>query len=167
MTSLHGSGIPDPSYPTVAQRVDYLFDSSTKLYERHPQLSALVPLEFYQRGRERANLLAQHDAPIVLLHGDLTPSNILDGETERGLVAIDPTPCRGDAAFDAVDLILWGADDIETIEARAQRLAAAAGLDARRLLAWCSAFAGMCALELASQGDAHPGRVAAFLTLAS
>jgi streptomycin 6-kinase len=42
-----------------------------------------------------------------VLHGDLTPSNILDGGAERGLVAMDPAPCLGDAAFDAVDLILW------------------------------------------------------------
>jgi len=85
------------------------------------------------------------------------PSNILDGGAERGLVTIDPAPCLGDAAFDADDLILWQADDLATIEARAQRLARAAGMDARRLLDWCAAFAGMFALELASQANAtHP-----------
>jgi streptomycin 6-kinase len=31
----------------------------------------------------------------------LTPSSILDGGAERGLVAIDPAPCLGDPAFDA------------------------------------------------------------------
>ena len=34
-----------------------------------------------------------------------------------------------------------------------RRLAAASGLDVERLLGWCAAFAGMIALELASQGD--------------
>jgi streptomycin 6-kinase len=167
LNSLHGSGDPDGSYPMVEQRVSYLFDSSAKLYERHPELIAFVPPDLDERGRERATRLARHDIPIVVLHGDLTPSNILDGGAERGLVAIDPAPCLGDAAFDAVDLILWEADDLETVEARAQRLAAAADMDVRRLLDWCSAFAGMCALELANEGNVRHARVEALLELAS
>jgi streptomycin 6-kinase len=167
LNSLHGSGSPDRSYPTVAQRVGYLFDSSAKLYDRHPELVAPVPPALYEHGRRRATRLAQDDLPIVMLHGDLTPRNILDGGTARGLVAIDPAPCLGDAAFDAVDLILWEADDLATVEARAERLATAAGMDAQRLLDWCSAFAGMCALELASQEDAHHPRIEALLKLAA
>ena len=50
LSSLHGSGVPDPSYPAAAQRVAYLFGSSAKLYERHPQLTALIPPELYERG---------------------------------------------------------------------------------------------------------------------
>src|SRR5260370_961646 len=57
-----------------------------------------------------------------MLHGDLTPGNILDGGARRGLVAIDPAPCLADAAFDAVDLILWQADGLGTIEARPRPL---------------------------------------------
>ena len=167
LNSMHGSGDPDGSYPTVEQRVGYLFDSSAKLYERHPELIALVTPHLYERGRERATRLARHDVPIVMLHGDLTPSNILDGGAERGLVAIDPAPCVGDAAFDAVDLILWQADDLETIEARADLLAAAADMDVRRLFDWCSAFAGMCALELANEGNVRHARIEALLELAS
>jgi streptomycin 6-kinase len=105
------------------------------------------------------------DVPTVLLHGDLTPSNTLDGGAARGLVAIDPAPCLGDAAFDAVDLILWQADDLETVQARAEGLAAATGMAARRMLAWCSAFAAMTALEMASQG-ARGARIEALLQLA-
>jgi streptomycin 6-kinase len=103
----------------------------------------------------------------VLLHGDLRPSNNLDGGAERGLVAIDPAPCLGDAAFDAVDLILWQADDLETIEARTERLAAATGVDAERLFGWCVAFAAMSALELASQGNAPGAGIEALRELAS
>jgi streptomycin 6-kinase len=85
LNSLHGSGDSARSYPTVMQRVSYLFDSSAKFYEQRPELVALVPTDLYERGRERATRLAQLDVPIVLLHGDLTPSNILDGGDERAL----------------------------------------------------------------------------------
>jgi streptomycin 6-kinase len=167
LSSLHGSGDPDPSYPTVGQRVASLFQSSAKLYETTPELTELLPLELYERSRALATRLGQDDVPIVLLHGDLTPSNILDGGSERGLVAIDPAPCLGDAAFDAVDLILWQADDLETIEARTERFAATTGVDARRQRAWCSAFAGMNALELGSQGNAPRARIETLRKLAS
>jgi streptomycin 6-kinase len=103
----------------------------------------------------------------ALLHGDLTPSNILDGGSERGLVAIDPAPCLGDdLAFDAVDLLLWQADDVELIAARAEQLARARGVDAGRMLDWCIAFAGMTALELAEAPESSRGRLEAALTLA-
>lgn len=167
LRSLHESGVPDPSYPAAAQRVAYLFDASAKLYQRHPELTALIPLELYQRGHALATLLAQHDYPAVLLHGDLTPGNILDGGAERGLVAIDPAPCLGDPAFDAVDLILWQADDLQVIHTRAGHLAAATSVDAQRLLAWCVAFAAMSALEVASQGTGPSPRIEALLALAS
>jgi streptomycin 6-kinase len=167
LSSLHGSGVPDPSYPTVEQRVACLFDSSAKLYERHPELTALIPPGLYERGRRLATRLAQHDSPTVLLHGDLTPSNIIDGGAERGLVAIDPAPCLGDAAFDAVDLILWQADELATIEARTERLAAATGVNAERLFGWCVAFAAMSALDLASQRNGPRAGNEALLELAS
>src|SRR5205807_4083430 len=118
LSSLHGSGVPGPSYPTAGPRVAYLFDSSAKLCEHHPELTALIPPELYQRGRRLATRLARHDSPIVMLHGDLTPGNILDGGAGRGLVASDPAPVPGDAAFDAVDVILWQADGLGPIDAR-------------------------------------------------
>ena len=167
LSSLHDSGVPDPAYPTVAQRVDYLFDSSARLFEHHPEVASRIPRELYERGRRLATRLAQHDLQVVLLHGDLTPSNILYGGAERALVAIDPAPCLGDAAFDAIDLILWQAADLGTIEARIARLAASTGLDAERLTDWCVAFAAMSALELASQGNVPGARVAALVELAS
>jgi streptomycin 6-kinase len=167
LRALHSSEASPSSYPPVGQRVAYLFDVSAKLYRRHPGLAALIRPEVYELGRRLATRLAGDPAPQVLLHGDLTPRNILDGGAERGLVAIDPAPCVGDAAFDAVDLILWQAEDLAMIEARAVRLAAAAGLDAERLLGWCVAFAAMSALELASQGDSPRARTEALLELAA
>jgi streptomycin 6-kinase len=165
--SLHTSGVPDPSYPTVARRAADLFDSSATLYRRHPGLAAVVAPELYERGRRLAARLAEDASPVVLLHGDLTPSNVLDGGPERGLVAIDPAPCLGDPAFDAVDLLLWQADDLATIQARAGRLAAATGTDPGRLLGWCTAFAAMSALELASQAAGPGPRTGTLLRLAA
>jgi streptomycin 6-kinase len=124
LSSLHGSGVP-----AIGQRVAYLFGSSAKLYERHPELTALVPPELYQRGHALATRLAQHDSPIVLLHGDLTPASILDGGAERGLVVT--------------------------------------GVDAGRLFSWCTAFAAMSAMELASQPNRPSGRFETLLELAS
>jgi streptomycin 6-kinase len=165
--SLHEAHVPRASYPTLKQRVDALFNSSMKLYDRHPELTAVVAVDLYERERSLAVRLAHDDAPDVLLHGDLTPSNILDGGPERGLVAIDPAPCLGGAAFDAIDLILWRADDLDTIEARIEGLADVTYLDPERLLAWCWAFAGMNALELASQGNSPRDRLETLRTLAS
>ena len=167
LSALHGSGVPNPSYPTLGQRVAYLFDSSAKLYDRSPNLTTLIPRTLYEQGRRLATRLASDAGPVVLLHGDLTPPNLLDGGAARGLVAIDPAPCLGDAAFDLVDLILWQVDDLDAIHERTRRIAAAAGLDAERLLGWCIAFASMIAMELASQGDAHNRRLQALLHLAS
>jgi len=111
--------------------------------------------------------LAADAAPTVLLHGDLTPVNVLDGGAERGLVAIDPAPCLGDPAFDAIDLVFWRAEDAETIAVRAEQLAPAVGADATRLLDWCAAFAGMVALEIAEASDSGHGQVESLVALAS
>jgi len=167
LTSLHASGDAGRPYPTVAQRAHHLFVSGAKPYERQPELADIVSRDLYETGRALANRLAADAFPTVLLHGDLTPSNILDGGKRRGLVAIDPAPCVGDAAFDAVDLTLWQSEDVETIEARAEWIASATGDSTDRLLAWCTAFAGMVALELAASPDASPNAVGALTTLAS
>jgi streptomycin 6-kinase len=168
LTSLHANGVPDPAYPSLAHRVAYLFDSGTKPYERHPELLELIPLELYERGRRLASRLAESVPPTGLLHGDLTPSNILDGGSQRGLVAIDPAPCLGDdLGYDALDLLLWQADDVDVIAARAEQLAPAIDVDAGRLLDWCTAFAAMTALELAEASDISGERIQAAVTLAN
>jgi streptomycin 6-kinase len=96
LTSLHGNGAPDPGYRPVDTRIEYLFESSRKLYERQPSLVALISRELYERSRELALRLAAELSATALLHGDLTPVNVLDGGKGRGLVAIDPAPCLGD-----------------------------------------------------------------------
>jgi streptomycin 6-kinase len=83
------------------------------------------------------------------------------------MVAIDPAPCLGDAAFDAADLILWQAEDLQTIEARVERLAASADVDGERFFGWCVAFAAMSVLELAARGNGPSASIQALLELAS
>jgi len=167
LASLHGGDAAYSSYPSVGEHVAYLFDASEVMYERTPSLAAVIPPELYAHGRELALGPAADASPPVLLHGDLTPRNILDGGDERGLVATDPAPCLGDAAFDAVDLVFWLADDVEAITSRAATLAPAIGADPERLLAWCRAFAGMCALELAESPTVNPVRVRALAAMAA
>jgi len=94
----------------------------------------------------------------VLLHGDLTAVNVLDGGQSRGLVAIDPAPCVGDPAFDAVDLVFWRAEDVAAIEARADQLEGP-------VLEWCAAFAPMVALELAEASGGPRAQIDALLAL--
>ena len=167
LTSLHEDGVPDPSYKPVADHVTYLFDASTKLYDFKPELVELIPRELYEQGRQSALDLAADRSHQVLLHGDLTPVNVLDGGSERGLVAIDPAPCLGDPAFDAVDLVFWRAEDADTIEKRSRRVAPPIGADPDRLLAWCIAFAGMVALEIAERPGSSREQTDPFVALAS
>ena len=164
--SLHRGGAAHPSYRPVANRVTYLFDAGLKNYERRPDLREVIPLALYERGRRLALRLAARTPQQTVLHGDLTPVNVLDGGPQRGLVAIDPAPCLGDPAFDAVDLVFWRADTADTIAARALQLAPAIEVDAGRLLDWCIAFAGMVALELAEAGN-PPERLEPLLVLAA
>jgi hypothetical protein len=42
LSSLHADGVPDPSYPTVAERVAYLFDSGARPYKLRPELADVV-----------------------------------------------------------------------------------------------------------------------------
>lgn len=168
LIAIHENGDPDPSYPPLTRRVAYLFDSGTKPYERRPKLLELIPPELYERGRKLADELAQRVPPTALLHGDLTPSNVLDGGVQRGLVAVDPAPCLGDdVAFDAIDLLLWRAEDAGTIASRAELLAPAIASDIEHLLEWCRAFAAMTALEVAESADASADRIQPYLTLAA
>jgi streptomycin 6-kinase len=166
LTSMHSAGPANPSFQSVARRVAYLFDAGTVLYRRHPRLVGLIPPRLYERGRRLATTLAEHAPAPVLLHGDLTPANIVHGGKRRGLVAIDPAPCIGDPGFDAVDLLFWQADSVATITARATELATATGVEADRLLDWCMAFAAMSALELAGSTDASEERLHPYLSLA-
>jgi streptomycin 6-kinase len=167
MNSLHTHEVPGLSFPSVSQRIEYLFESWERARRLRAEWVQIVPAELFERGRRLAIGLANDASPTVLLHGDLTPRNILDGGNQRGLVAIDPAPCLGDATFDAVDLLLWQADSAEAIVKRAELLAAATGLNANRLVDWCTAFAGMVAEEVVVAVGTSSKHIQTLLTLAT
>jgi streptomycin 6-kinase len=85
---------PPRHFQPLEGRVAALFASSARPYDRHPHAQRTVPRARYDRGHARATRMARDGVPAVLLHGDLTPSNILDGGPERRLVAIDFAPER-------------------------------------------------------------------------
>jgi streptomycin 6-kinase len=148
VTGLHREGPAGP-HASVRDRVTHLFDAGRAVYQRRPSLREMVSFDVYEKGRRRAMRLAADPGPAVVLHGDLTPANVLDGGAGRGLVAVDPAPCVGDPAFDLVDLLLWKARDRAALTSRAEQLAPMVGVPTGRALDWCAAFAPMTALEMA------------------
>ncbi|HKS44956.1 MAG TPA: phosphotransferase [Amycolatopsis sp.] len=114
------ASVPAPVgvFPTLAERVNLIFDLARR--SRH------IPRDRLASSRKAALALAA-DGPRMLLHGDLHPGNVLDGAA--GIVAIDPRPCVGDPAFDAVD---WAIRSDPAIFP---------ALPAGRVRAWCEALA--------------------------
>ncbi len=171
VAGLHAVRPEGGAFPPLAALASRLFDSWERLRRAHPELVELVPDDLFDRSRGLAGRLARDAPSTVLLHGDLTPVNVLDGGPDRGLVAIDPSPCLGDPAYDSIDLLVWQAADLPEIEGRAATLATATGVDATRLLDWGAAFAGMFVLDLAGPGQRHADdwrdRVEPLLALAS
>ena len=82
--------------------------------------------------------LERDPQPQVLLHGDFDERNLLRC-SRRGLAAIDPLPCVGDAAYDAGH---WAhANRRPGRRARTTAIAEALGLDVARVRGWCAVAA--------------------------
>jgi streptomycin 6-kinase len=96
----------------------------------------------------RGLLATQHD--VVPLHGDLHHANVLDGGA-RGWLAIDPKGLIGERTYETANLLKnpWPHTCIVHDAARMQRLAQLyselLGMDARRILAFGLAHAGLSA----------------------
>ncbi|MFI9007651.1 aminoglycoside phosphotransferase family protein [Actinosynnema sp. NPDC053489] len=117
--------VPPPGgFPSLAERVDFVFGL---LRRRHPG--------DHDAAHARAARLARDPVPATLLHGDLHFGNVLDAGA-RGPVAIDPRPCVGDPAVDAVDLAYASPDLAEGVRRWSSVV------DGDRLAAWCGVFAG-------------------------
>ncbi|MER5267728.1 aminoglycoside phosphotransferase family protein [Actinosynnema sp. NPDC002837] len=115
---------PPEGFPPLHERVDFIFGV---LRRRHPG--------DHDAAHAKAAALARDRVAATLLHGDLHFGNVLDAG-ERGLVAIDPRPCVGDPAVDAVDFAYASPDLRDGIERWS------AVVDGDRLAAWCEVFAG-------------------------
>ena len=172
LTALHTQPALERAFPSLPDRITYLFAGWARERQNDPAQLALIPDDLLERGRRLALRLAGEPSRTVLLHGDFTPVNILDGGAGRGLVAIDPCPTFGDPAFDAIDLVFWQAGDLDTIVRRAEVLGPAVDVDRNRLLDWCTAFAAMAVADIAGTGqraeppgDERTARVKAALSL--
>lgn len=164
---LHRSGaaVVADGVVSLAARVEFIFEHWVERHGRRGDVvTRAVPVDRLRRGHGLARGLAADAGVPVLLHGDLHPGNVLDGGAGRGLVAIDPRACVGDAAFDVVDWVFWAVDDPDAWEPRSRDLALALGFDHERLWAWCAAFAAMLAAAKAARG-ARTEQVAALLAL--
>jgi streptomycin 6-kinase len=161
--ALHDSGDPvvGDGVVSLADRVEFMFEHWTRTHGD----SSPVPAKRVRRGYELAIELLENQRSQVLLHGDLHPYNVLDGGEQRGLVAIDPRPCVGDAAFDAVDWVIWPKDDPQNWTPRCNRLGEALDLDADRIWDWLRIFAAMLAATTLARGDMSD-RAGAFLAIA-
>lgn len=138
-----GSGLPE-----LRERSEFVFEMTWRRLEQHPAVAGRVSPDLMEGARNLASVLAG-EGPVRLLHGDLHPGNVLRGGDGRGLVAIDPRPCLGDPAFDAVDWVVADGGGEQAVQQRIDWLAGRVdGLDPDRAWAWCQAMAVVLAVAL-------------------
>jgi streptomycin 6-kinase len=146
-----GSGLSE-----LRERAEFVFEITRRRLDLHPAVAGRVPPELVEGSRSLASALAV-EGPVRLLHGDLHAGNVLRGAAGRGLVAIDPRPCLGDPAFDAVDWVLADGGGEQAVQQRIDWLAGRVdGLDPGRAWAWCQATAVVIAVILLISRGEHP-----------
>ncbi len=153
-------------FPSLIERVEFIF----ALYEkrlRDPAVASVVPASLLEGSAAAARQLATEPNQHVLLHGDLHASNVLDGGSARGLVAIDPRACVGDPAFDLIDWVLVDGGDERTAMPRAERLADRVGVNPAKLWRWCESTAVLVAIaQLARRAEPNLESTRSLLNLA-
>lgn len=160
--SCHEAGELHP----LLSRIHFLFD----LWEHRRaegEAASYVHPALLHRGHARARELAHRGEDTVPLHGDLHPGNVLDGGPQRGLVAVDPRACMGDAAADGLEWPLWRATTLAEVEHRAAVLAPLIGVSTDRLLAWCRACAPLFAVAWANLGRTDTAEFTMLLEMSS
>ena len=88
ISELHRSGAPTTGegWATLAERIEFIFEHWIERHGRRGEVATnAVPVDRLRRGHELARALAANTGKPVLLHGDLHPSNVLDGGAVRGL----------------------------------------------------------------------------------
>jgi streptomycin 6-kinase len=149
-----GSGLPD-----LRHRVEFVFELTRDRLRRYPATAERVPSGLVEDSRLAARALAD-DGPVRLVHGDLHPGNVLRGGPGRSVVAIDPRPCLGDPAFDAVDWVLASGGGETAVRNRIDRLAGYLDeVDTDRVWSWCKGLAVVVAVSLLGRrADDQVGR---------
>jgi streptomycin 6-kinase len=103
-----------------------------------------------------ARKLLAEPRDVVALHGDIHHGNVLDFGP-RGWLAIDPKGLIGERGYDFANIFCNPDPEIAAAPGRlsrqATRIAAAAGLERRRLVQWVLAYAGLSAAWSLEDGD--------------
>jgi streptomycin 6-kinase len=142
--------------PNLRDRVKFTFDLTRVRLARHPAAARHIPPGLVEASEIAAGALVK-DGPVGLVHGDLHPGNVLRGGSGRGVVAIDPRPCLGDRAFDAVDWVLASGGSKAAMQQRVDWLALHVdGLGAERAWAWSQALAVVVAVSLLAHREDDP-----------
>ena len=136
-----------------------------------PPPATLVPLEtwfrqlwptaeaqggLYAKAASAARALLDAPQDVSVVHGDLHHGNVLDFGP-RGWLAIDPKGLLGERSYDYPHVLMN--PDVETATSpgrlahRVAVIAEAARVDARRLLQWTVAYAGLSASWTLDDGD--------------
>lgn len=134
--------------PQLRDRAEFVFGITRRRLDLYPAVARHLPPDLVEGSWNLAIALAG-EGPVRLLHGDLHAGNVLRGGAGRGLVAIDPRPCLGDPAFDAVDWVLAAGGGERAVQQRIDWLAGRVdGLDPGRTWAWCRAVAVVIAVSM-------------------
>jgi len=139
---------PEDEFEPLAGLVERSRETMWEWFERFrpPMDRGLVA-----RADELFTSLAASSDDMVLIHGDLGPSNVV--LSERGWLAIDPYPVLGDPAFDV------GHDlsrcDLRNAREHIATFADRLELDGRRIASWALACCVELTLECSSVGDAE------------
>lgn len=142
--------------PELSDRVDLVFALAKRRLQRWPAVNVRIGRAVVERSHALARELAV-EGPVGLVHGDLHPGNVLRAKGERGVVAIDPRPCWGDRATDAVDWMLSDVVDELDLDRRIDWLARdVPAVEPARVRAWCQAFAVIVAASMLARRDDDP-----------
>jgi streptomycin 6-kinase len=139
-------------FESLESRVDFMFRRTAERLAGMEGATGAVTSRDLEASHRLAHRLAAEPPRSVLLHGDLHAGNILMGGSSRGLVAIDPRPCFGDAAWDAIDYVFWPDGTPAEWLNRRDQLAQSLDCDRDRLLDWCRSVATVIAVGKLARG---------------
>ena len=148
LAELHAVEPPaDDEFEPLAMLVDRFRETMWGWFDRFERP---VDRGVVARADELFTSLSSSSTDTVLLHGDLGPGNVV--LSERGWLAIDPYPVRGDRAFDVGHSL--SRCDLRDARQHVSLFADRLDLDAQRIAGWAFACCVHLALECRSVGDA-------------